>query len=156
MVRLKYAALGIVAACIFVQSATMAEATGSCKSNRQCKVAAAPLEGGQCRVVIDRSQSAGVFDVSRQTDSNGSCICYAYTGPDSQDAATELKVAQLVERKSCSDAKAMAVLGPSAAAAAGGSGFLAGPLAPLLGLGALGGGTAIAAASSAGAEPVSP
>lgn len=115
-------------------------------------------KAGQCRVVIDRSQNAGVFDVTRQSDDDGNCICYAYTGPDSQDNATESKVTALEESKRCPDAKVMAVAGPAAgAAAAGGSGFLAGPLAPLLAVGALGGGAAAAASGSGdNGAPVSP
>jgi hypothetical protein len=144
MKRLSYSILGIATAAVLGQSAVIAQPGDD-----------AAGDAGRCKVTIDRSQAAGVFDVTRQTYDDGKCICYAYTGPATQGDPAESRVANLVESKSCPGAKLMAVTGPSAGvagAAAGGSGFFAGPLAPLLGLGVLGGG----GAAALNAAPVSP
>ena len=139
-----FVALGAAGATLLGASAVMAQAEQS------------DAQAGQCRVVIDRSQDAGVFDVTRQSDDDGNCICYAYTGPETQGDPVEAQVASLEQSKRCPDAKVMAITGPAAGTEAGGSGFLAGPLAPLLAVGALGGGAAAAAGAGGNAAPVSP
>lgn len=74
----------------------------------------------QCRVVADRTAAPGVFDVTRQVVSGGGCVCYIYTGPQSQGAATEARVSDLLAAKSCPAARPMAA--QTGAAAGGGLG----------------------------------
>lgn len=82
---------------------------------------------GQCRVVVDRSQAADVFDVTRQKLSDGACVCYIYTGPHSQSQAVEGNIASVVQSRSCPAARAMSVPGEQAAGAGlGHSGWLVG------------------------------
>lgn len=128
---LGYSILGVVAAGLFGGAAASAQADG---------------EARKCKVTIDRSQDAGVFDVTRQTYDDGECICYAYTGPKSQPAETEQRVANLLERKTCSGAKSMALTGPSAV-----------PLLPLLSSGLfIGGAVAALSGDDKPQVPVSP
>lgn len=68
-------------------------------------------EAQQCRVVVDRSQAPGVFDVTRQVLSGGDCICYVYTGPQPQANAIEGSIASLVQSRSCPAARVMSVPG---------------------------------------------
>lgn len=99
----------------------------------------------QCRVVVSRSASAGVFDVTRQVLKTGRCVCRVSTGPRSQGGSAESLLAVLLERRSCAEA-------PLAAAGAGGSGGLGPLLVPLGALGAAGG----TAAAVTGGGPASP
>lgn len=143
MKRLRVAVLGVFAASLFGQVPAVAA-------------------DGQCRVVIDRSQAPGTFDVTRQTDED-SCICYAYTGPETQGAATEARISRLLESKSCPDAKAMA-LAKQCSTASGGScsgagalGFFGAGGAPLIvGLGVAGIAAVAASSGSEEATPTSP
>ena len=68
-----------------------------------------------CRVVVDRSQAGGVFDVTRQVDSDGDCVCYVSTGPRPQNSTIEGNVATLLRDRTCADARLMNVPGKEAA-----------------------------------------
>ena len=70
---------------------------------------------GQCRVVVDRSQAGGTFDVTRQVSADGDCVCYVYTGPQPQSSSVEDNIASLVRNRSCANARAMDVAGEEAA-----------------------------------------
>lgn len=69
----------------------------------------------QCRVVVDRSQADGVFDVTRQVAADGDCVCYVYTGPQPQSSSVEGNIASLVRNRSCANARLMNVPGEEAA-----------------------------------------
>ena len=63
-----------------------------------------------CRVRVKRSSdSAGVFDVTRGSLSNGDCVCYVRTGPRSQGGSAESALAALLLRRTCADAPLAAV-----------------------------------------------
>lgn len=57
--------------------------------------------GQTCKVTVDRSQDAGVLDVTRQELGDGSCVCYIYTGPAGQEAAVEDQISTMQNSKSC-------------------------------------------------------
>lgn len=57
--------------------------------------------GRTCKVTVDRSQEAGVLDVTRQELGDGSCVCYVYTGPAGQEGAVESQISTMQESKSC-------------------------------------------------------
>lgn len=81
----------------------------------------------KCEVVINRSQPAGVYDLTRQVTEGGNCICYVYTGPSSQSVAIENNLSALLRSKTCANAKVMNVPGGPGTGAAVGSiptGFL--------------------------------
>ena len=111
--------------------------------------------GGQtCAVTVDRSQPAGVFDVTRQTMPGGkACTCYIYTGPAGQAPAVEARVSAIRASGQCPDARVQAVRGPQRVR---GSGFFGGGLSPLLGVGGFGGGVTTGIATDATARPASP
>jgi len=95
-----------------------------------------------CKVKIDRSQEAGIFDVTRQEFDDGTCLCYVYTGPASQDAGTEGKVESIEERRRCAAAGVMAIpplAGGAGAGSAAGAGSLTGILLPIGGGAVIGG-----------------
>lgn len=80
-----------------------------------------PAAGRQCTVTVDRSRDAGVFDVTRQELSDGSCVCYAYTGPEQQGISTENQIRALLEGRSCNAARVVQVPGEVAAGGGGGA-----------------------------------
>lgn len=61
-------------------------------------------EGGKCTVTLDRTYSADTYYVTRQEAEKGGCVCYIQTGPDTQSAAVEGKIAALQEAKECGNA----------------------------------------------------
>lgn len=73
-----------------------------------------------CKVTIDRSQPEGVYDVTKVVAEDGDCVCYVYTGPQTQGQGTEDQINALLENKSCPNAKTVNV--PKSTAEAGGSG----------------------------------
>ena len=75
----------------------------------------------KCEVVIDRDQSAGVYDLTRQVSEGGDCTCYVYTGPSSQSVAIENNISALLRSKTCANAKVMNVPGGPGTGAAVGS-----------------------------------
>ena len=72
----------------------------------------------KCEVVINRSQPAGVYDLTRQVSDGGDCICYVYTGPSSQSVAIENKISALMRSRTCANASVMNVPGGSGTGAA--------------------------------------
>ena len=77
--------------------------------------------GPKCEVVINRSQPAGVYDVTKQVSEDGDCTCYVYTGPASQSVAIENNISALLRSKTCANAKVMNVPGGPGTGAAVGS-----------------------------------
>ena len=75
----------------------------------------------KCEVVINRSQPAGVYDVTRQVSEGGDCTCFVYTGPSSQSVAIENNLSALLRSKTCANAKVMNVPGGPGTGAAVGS-----------------------------------
>ena len=71
--------------------------------------------GPKCEVVINRSQPAGVYDLTKQVSESGDCTCYVYTGPASQSVAIENNLSALLRSKTCANAKVMNVPGTGAA-----------------------------------------
>ena len=69
----------------------------------------------QCRVVVDRSQADGVFDITRQVAADGDCVCYVYTGPQPQSSEVEGNIATLARDRTCANARLMNVPGKEAA-----------------------------------------
>ena len=65
--------------------------------------AEAPV-AGTCQVTVDRSQAADSFRVDKQQLENGNCVCYVYTGSETQGAETEAKVADVQKRRDCGGA----------------------------------------------------
>lgn len=63
---------------------------------------------GQCSVTVDRSVEENDFDVTRQ-GAGADCSCYVYTGPKTQSAEIEARVAQVVNSGQCSAAREMSV-----------------------------------------------
>jgi hypothetical protein len=102
-----------------------------------------------CKVAVDRSQSAGTFNVQRQQLDNGNCVCYVYTGPKSQSAATERSIAAIQKSGACTDAPAVAIAQDGEEGGEGGDGSGTGAL---LLLGAAAGTALIVAASSGGSD----
>lgn len=115
---------------------------------------AAPGDAGaaqQCKVTVDRSQAAGVLDVTRQVFEDGNCLCYAYTGPKPQADSIEGAISTLLNTKECPDAKVQQMTGPIPA---GGVGGVAGSGGGLGGIGTvapiIAGGAAAAALAAGG------
>ena len=95
-------------------------------ANAQNDQAQASSAGGQCRVSIDRSREAGVFDVVRQELSDENCVCIVSTGPASQGANIENQIASLVQNRRCPGARVVQL--PEQAAAGGMSNTMVGLL----------------------------
>jgi len=106
-----------------------------------------------CAVTVDRSQPAGVFDVTRQTMPNKACTCYIYTGPPDQYAKVEAKVTAIRDSGQCPQARVQSVTGPTRVR---GSGFFGGGLSPLLGVGGFGGGVTTGLTTDTATRPASP
>ena len=89
-------------------------------STAQAQQEAAPA-GPMCTVTVERNQSNGVFDVTRQVFEDGSCNCYVYTGSDSQADQVEARVSDIQRTQRCPGAQSMAVAGrgPGSGASAG-------------------------------------
>lgn len=104
--------LGAVLAAPLLLTITTGGATAQVGSGGQ---AASGGAAGQCRVVVDRSQAGGVFDVTRQVFADGNCVCYVYTGPQPQSSSVEGNIASLVRNRSCVNARLMDVPGEEAA-----------------------------------------
>jgi hypothetical protein len=120
---------------------------------------AAAAEGGtadakQCEVKIDRSKEAGTYNVTRQVYEDGNCICYAYTGPNTQASSIESAISELLASKSCSGAPVQMIAGSAAVAGVAGAGGLGGAavVAPVV----AGGAAAAAIAASDSNDPGSP
>lgn len=75
--------------------------------------ASAQEDQGKCAVTIDRSVASGVFDVTRQEFEDGTCICYAYTGPLPQSEIIENRITILRQRRTCPEARLMTINGGS-------------------------------------------
>lgn len=75
----------------------------------------------KCEVVINRSQQAGVYDLTREVSQSGDCTCYVYTGPSPQSVAIENNLSALLRSKTCANAKVMNVPGGPGTGAAVGS-----------------------------------
>lgn len=101
--------------------------------------------GTQCvRSVIDRSQGAGVYDVTRQVFEDNKCICYAYTGPKPQADSIESAIVELQNSRRCEDAKVQAMNMPLSGAGGGSSSISSiGRIAPFVAAGAAGAGILI-------------
>ncbi len=56
----------------------------------QAQQDAAP-QGPMCTVTVERTQPAGVLDVTRQVFEDGSCNCFIYTGPQTQANPVEIE-----------------------------------------------------------------
>lgn len=59
---------------------------------------------GACRVSISRNATAGIFKVTREVFSNGSCRCSVSAGPASQGGSAEAAIAALRTSRNCSKA----------------------------------------------------
>jgi len=59
---------------------------------------------GACRVSVSRNATAGVFKVTREMFSNGSCRCSITSGAKSQGGSAEAAIAALRVSRSCSNA----------------------------------------------------
>jgi hypothetical protein len=105
----------------------------------------------KCEVVVDRSQAAGAYDLTRQVSETGDCTCYVYTGPASQPATIENNIAALQRSKTCSNARQMNVR-DGAGVANKSTGILLG----LAAAGTVGVGVAVAASGNAERTPFSP
>lgn len=110
MINLKM--LGAVLAAPLLLTIATGDATAQAGSGGQAGTVNA---AAQCRVVVDRSQAGGTFDVTRQVSANGDCVCYVYTGPQSQSSSVEGNIAALVRNRSCANARPMDVPGEEAA-----------------------------------------
>jgi hypothetical protein len=100
-------------------------------------------EGGNCRVDVVRSGAAGSADVTRQTFSDGSCVCTVTTGPASSNGSAETVVTNLLRDRECAAAPVGGYAGSEAGAAAGGGGMGGGAvIGVLFGVAALGVGVA--------------
>lgn len=62
--------------------------------------------GGQCRVDVVRTGTAGVADITRSELSDGTCVCTVTTGQPSVNGAAETVVTNLLRDKSCDGAPA--------------------------------------------------
>ena len=109
MIKLKM--LGAALAAPLLLTMATGGATAQVGSGGQ---AAAGDAAGQCRVVVDRSQADGVFDLTRQVFADGDCVCYVYTGPQPQSSSVEGNIASLVRDRSCANARLMNVPGEEA------------------------------------------
>lgn len=65
----------------------------------------------QCGVTIDRSADASTFFVVRQELKNGECVCAVTTGPENQAASIEERIADLLEKRSCDEARSVVIAG---------------------------------------------
>lgn len=119
-----------------------------------------PSNDRKCMVTVDRSREDGVYDVTRQVLSDGSCICYVYTGSPDQSDAIEQQISVLQQRRTCPSAKLVNVPGAGSGSGLGagtGTGAGSGTKAGLAAAGAMAalGGT-VAAAAEKKDNPVSP
>jgi hypothetical protein len=101
-------------------------------------------EGGTCRVDVVRSGSAGSADITRQTFSDGSCVCMITTGPAGNNGSAEAAVTNLLRDRECAGAPVAGAAGGQAAGAAAGGGGMGGGavIGVLFGVAALGVGVA--------------
>jgi hypothetical protein len=97
-------------------------------------------DGVTCRVDVVRSGSAGSADVTRQTFSDGSCVCTVTTGQVDSNGSAEAIVSNLLRDRECEGAP-----GPDGKVAKAGGGT--GIIGALFGIAAVGGGVG---ASSSG------
>lgn len=102
--------------------------------------------GGTCRVDVVRTGPAGSADVTRQTFTDGSCVCTVTTGPASSNGAAENVVANVLRDRTCGDPVAG---GEEAAGSGGGMGGGA-IVGVLFGVGALAVGVAAGGSDSPG------
>lgn len=137
-----YAALAAIAVLAFASTAHAAAEASRTSS-----------KPATCAVTVDRSQPAGVFDVTRQTMPGKSCTCYIYTGPASQDPAVEARVTAIRASGQCPQARPQSVSAPRQVK---GSGFFGGGLSPLLGVGGFGGGVTTGISTDTTTRPASP
>lgn len=96
--------------------------------------------GQVCTVTIQRDQDDGIFDVTRQVFSDGSCNCFIYTGSETQPTNIEAQVLGILQSQRCPNARPMAVDGTNSGLGAGAGG---GNLLPVLGFAAAAAGTVI-------------
>jgi hypothetical protein len=103
-----------------------------------------------CKVTIDRTQTAGTYDVTRQVFEDGNCICYVYTGPKPQADSIESAITELLGAKKCPDARVQQIAGPMpvAGALAGTTGTGVGTAGVIGGVAAAGAVAAVAADGS--------
>jgi hypothetical protein len=99
-------------------------------------------QGGTCRVDVVRSGSAGTADVTRQTLSDGSCVCTVTTGPVSSNGSAESVVTDLLRNRECAGAPEAGNVGSEAAAGGGGGVGGGAVIGVLFGVAALGVGVA--------------
>lgn len=57
-----------------------------------------------CQVVVNRTASPGVYDVTREERRNGQCVCRVTTGPASQAGSAESAVASIRTNRTCANA----------------------------------------------------
>lgn len=78
-------------------------------------------QGPMCSVTVERTQPAGVLDVTRQVFEDGSCNCFIYTGPETQSNPVEATLDSILQSRRCPGARPMAVQGrgPGAGASTG-------------------------------------
>lgn len=107
-------------------------------------------DGKKCAVKVDRSQSDGTYDVTRQVLENGDCICFVYTGPRPQADTIERAITRLQEVRECPDAKVMMVPGAVAVGAGAGAGAAGGVGGAAIGVGAAAAAAALGVAASGG------
>lgn len=103
---------------------------------------AGDASGDKCRVDVIRSGAPGAADVSRQTFSDGSCVCTVTTGPNGTNGAAETVVANLLRDRECAGTPAVVTDTGSAAAASGGGVGGGAVIGVLFGVAALGVGVA--------------
>lgn len=73
--------------------------------------------GGQCRVDVVRTGTAGVADITRSELSDGTCVCTVTTGQPSVNGSAESVVTNLLRDRTCDGAPGV---GREASQAAGG------------------------------------
>jgi hypothetical protein len=88
--------------------------------------------GDKCRVDVVRTGSAGAADITRQSFSDGSCVCTITTGSADSNGSAEAIVTNLLRDRECEGA---AAVGDEAAKAGGGGGGVIGALAGVAGVG---------------------
>jgi hypothetical protein len=89
--------------------------------------------GDTCRVDVIRSGSAGSADITRQTFTDGSCVCTITTGPAGSNGSAEDIVTGLLRDRECEGAPAP---DGEVAEAGGGFGTILGVVGATAGVGA--------------------
>lgn len=113
MRNLKVLAFGLAVTGVIVAATAQAGITRSADAE-----VAGRGQAQACNVQVSRSEAPGVFNVTRETLQDGSCVCVAQTGPARQGGTAEAALSALLQSHECSAGTGLAMADGSRVAVA--------------------------------------